>query len=114
MKAGRQRLITGQTFITDEEATYLGIAVAQTAISYKMGCIELLDAISWLGVGVISKPDAFNPSDHLEDARKLLWRAMVVSKDYCRLLRHAELFTTRTVLELTLRNIRFGSRISKR
>jgi hypothetical protein len=113
-KTGRQNLITGQTFITDEEAACLGIAVAQSGIAFKMGVLELLDGVAFSIVKAISQPDGFDPKNHIEDARKLLWRSMVVSKDHCKLLRYAELFTTRTVLELTLRNIRSGSRISKR
>jgi hypothetical protein len=114
VKTGRQNLITGQTFITDEEGACLGIAVAQSGIAFKMGVIELLDGLSSSIVKAISQQDGLDPKNHIEDARKLLWRSMTVSKDHCRLLRYAESFTTRTVLELTLRNIRSGSRISKR
>lgn len=114
LKVGCQNLITGETFITDEEASCLGLAMAMNTISLKMGVIELFDGLVFLAVGASAKRDAFEPKDFIADSGKLVWRATTVGKDFHSLLRCCQTFTNSSVLKLTWRNIWQGSRISRR
>jgi len=114
LKTGRQNLLTGSTFITDEEATYLGAFMATNAISLKMGIIELMDGTVFLLTRNVDSSEQLDPKKFMADFTKLLFRAMNVSKDYCKLLRECQTFTSSSVLKLTWRNIKQGSRISRR
>jgi hypothetical protein len=55
-KTARQNLIEGKTFISDEEATALGLAFTQKSIELKMHILEVIDTGSWLMVSLVSAP----------------------------------------------------------
>lgn len=108
-----EHIVQGHTFITDEEAATLGIAVIQEAVDLKMNAIDLIDKEYMLIASVASKPDL--PEKDLEESLgKMLWLFVLASRGSTTLLRYAQLFTTRTVTELTVRNVRHGSRFTKR
>jgi len=114
LKVGRQNILTGLTFITDEEATYMGVYVAGNAIALKMGIIELMDGLVYLVARSVESQDAVDPKNFMAEFTKLLWRGMNVSRDYCKLQRECQIFTNHTVAKLTWRNIKQGSRINRR
>lgn len=114
LKVGRQNMLTGQTFITDEEATHLGVYVANNVIAFKMGVIDLMDGFTLLMTRSVESGQIADQKTFMEPFVKLLWRSVVVSRDYFKLRREAQKFTNSSVLKLTLRNIRLGSQLSKR
>lgn len=112
-KLYRQNIILGHTFITDEEAATLGVGIAGEAINLKMGVVELWDKCLIVSALAISKPDQFSFKDHLADFKKMLWKGMVLSRQHFALTRASESITSLTILQLTWRNIKQGSRITK-
>lgn len=114
MKAGRQNLLSGQTFITDEEAASLGTYAALHAIALKTGYVELMDGMVAILTRHMGKEQPLDPTALVAEVSKLLWRTMNVALDYSRVRRVAETVTTCTVLKLTMRNVWQGSRISRR
>jgi hypothetical protein len=109
-----EHIVQGHTFITDEEAATLGIGVVQEAVDLKMNVIDLIDRGYMVIASFAATPDAL-PDKDLEDSfAKMFWLFVLASRGSTTLLRYAQLFTTRTVTELTLRNIRRGSRFTKR
>jgi hypothetical protein len=109
-----QNLVLGHTFITDEEASTLGLGVIQEAVGLKMTVIDLIDRAHLLAAAVLGAPDNFADEDLKESFEELFWLFVLASRGSTTLLRYAQLFTTRTVTELTFRNIRSGSRFTKR
>jgi hypothetical protein len=109
-----QNLVLGHTFITDEEAATLGLPVIQEAVELKMTVIDLIDRTHLLIAAILGAPDNFPDEDAKEAFGELFWPFVLASRSSTTLLRYTQLFTTRTVTELTLRNIRSGSRFTKR
>jgi hypothetical protein len=109
-----QNLVLGHTFITDEEASTLGLAVIQEAVGLKMTVIDLIDRSHVFAAAVLGTPDNFADADADEAFGELFWLFVLAARGSTALFRYAQLFTTRTVTELTWRNIRSSSRFTKR
>lgn len=117
LKVGRQNILSGLTFITDEEASHLGTYVATHAIALKTGIIELMDGVTFHVARAVEAKSSEGSEDTrrlMEQLIKLLWRGLVVSRDHSKLLRESQRFTNSSVVALTWRNIRQGSRITRR
>ena len=113
-KTRAQNLLLGHTFITDEEAATLGISIIQEAVELKMQMVDITEKVYLLAASVLSGPDTLTDEDGRKALGELLWPCVLAARSHTTLLRCAQLFTTRTVTELTLRNIRKGSRFTKR
>lgn len=114
LKVGRQNMLTGQTFLTDEEASHLGVYMATNIIALKMGIIELMDGVTYLVVRSVASDEPLDEKKFIQAFVKLLWRGVVVSRDYFKLNREVHRFTDSSILALTWRNISQGSRFRRR
>lgn len=101
-------------FITDEEAATLGLGAIQEAVELKMTVIDLIDRAHTLFAAILGAPDNFTDKDADEVFGELFWPFVLACRSSTTLLRYAQVFTNRTVMELTVRNIRSGSRLTKR
>jgi hypothetical protein len=113
-KTARQNLIEGKTFISDEEATSLGLAFTHNSIQLKMHLLDVIDAGSWLIVSLVSAPAEFNIESLVDQIAKMLWKGILISRNIDTLSDSARALSSKSVLSLTLRNIRNGSRLTKR
>jgi len=101
-----QNLIDGKTFISDEEASYLGVYVAQVSIELKMELIFMMNFIVGILVVALSSQKEFDYKEHIDDIVKLVWKGIVVSKHIDTLMRKAELFSKQSVIDLTIKNVK--------
>jgi hypothetical protein len=113
-KMRTENIVQGHTFITDEEAATLGLNVIQEAVDLKMNAMDLIDRAYMLIASIASAPDGLPDQDLEESLGTMLWLLVLASRGSTTLFRYAQLFTSRTVTELTLHNIRRGSRFTKR
>lgn len=114
LRVSRQNFLTGQTFITDDEATCLGVGVASVTVSFKMEVLDLIDGIIAMALRAAKAKDLFDPKAFVTDSGKLVWKTTTVGKSFHVLLRSSQHFTNSTVLKLTWMNIVQGSRITRR
>jgi hypothetical protein len=113
-KTARQNLIEGKTYITDEEASTLGLAMASKAIEVKMGILDLIDGTALLAAYIVGKPEEFDVKDHAQQIARMFWKGVEVSRHLDKLFEFVQVFTRRSVLKLTWMNIKNGSRLSLR
>jgi hypothetical protein len=109
-----QNIVLGNTFITDEEAASMGIVIIQEAVELKMTVVDLIGKAHFLIASLLSSAVTVTDEDAREAFGEMLWPCVLAARSHTKLLKYAQLFTTRTVTELTLRNIRSGSRFTKR
>lgn len=113
-RATRQNLIDGKTFITDEEATTLGVAFTTKCIELKMGITDLVDGACGLVIALMHSPDDFDIKDHSDDIAKLVWKGISVSRTIDVMARAARVISAKSVLSLTWQNVKTGKRITRR
>lgn len=113
-KTSRRNIIDGRTFISDEEATALGTAFTYSAIGLKLHLLDLIDSGAWLLVSLISAPAEFDMKSLPDQIFKMLWKGVLISRNIDSLMSSARAISSQSVLSLTLRNIRHGSRITRR
>lgn len=113
LKTARQNLVDGKTFISDEGAATLGAAFAHTCIELKMGIIDVLDSGTMMLV-TVGTPDNFHLKDFSTSFSQIIWKGILISKNIDLLTRAAHAISSKSVLALTLQNVRNGSRLTKR
>lgn len=113
-KASKQNLIDGKTFISDEEAAAFGMAITQSCINLKMGLLDLIETGTNLIVVIVMAPTEFEIKDYSNEVANLLWKGIVISKEIDSLSRAARAISSKSVLELTRRNLIYGSRLTRR
>jgi hypothetical protein len=113
-KTTRQNLIDGKTFISDEEAAALGVAFTNQAIALKMGIIDLVDGGTTLILSIVAAPADFEIKDSATEISQIVWKGILVSKNIDSIARGAGAIASKSVMALTLQNIRKGSRLTKR
>jgi hypothetical protein len=113
-KTSRQNIIEGKTFISDEEAVSMGLGVTDKVIELKMGIIDLIDGMSTIMLSAVTMPEEFSFKDHAKAIAKMMWTGVVVCRNIDSLFEYAHVFTRRSVLKLTLMNIKDGSRLTIR
>ena len=101
-----QNLIDGKTFITDEEASQLGIFAAQIAVNLKMNLISLIGLTVGMLTQAYSDPEKFDFQETADDIAKMVWKGVLVSKDIDTLLKQSEIFSGKSIFELTMQNLR--------
>ncbi len=104
-KQTEQNLIDGKTFISDEDASYLGRYVAQTAIELKMELISMLNFGVWIIVVILSSPEDFDLKDHADTIVKIVWKGIVVSKHIDTLSKKMDYFSRLSTFQLTMKNL---------
>ena len=105
-RMNEQNLVDGKTFISDEEACYLGNYVAQISIELKMNLKSLMNSGIGLLLVILSNPEEFSLKEHADNIIKLVWQGIVVSKHIDSLTKKVELFTKQSVFDLTMKNLR--------
>jgi hypothetical protein len=110
----RQSLVDGKTFISDEEATALGVAFTVKCIELKMGLIDLVDGVTNLLVVLMDGPDDFEIKEYSAEIADLIWKGISVSRGIDVVSRAARVISSKSVLSLTWKNIITGRRFSKR
>jgi len=110
----RQNIIEGKTFISDEEATVLGVAFAHNCIDLKMDILDLIDTGTWLLVSMLSAPAEFQIETLSTGLTKMVWQGILISKNIDLLSRSARAISSKSVLALSLQNIHNGSRLTRR
>ena len=113
-KTTRQNIIDGKTFISDEEAVALGLGMTNKVIDLKMGMLDVIDGMTTILLSAVTMPEDFCFKDHAERIARLMWTGVVVCKNIDTLFDYVQVFTRRSVLKLTLMNIKSGSRLSIR
>lgn len=101
-----QNLVDGKTFISDDEACYLGVYVAQISIELKMNLISLFNSVIGLLIYVLSNIEDFDLKEHADDIVKLVWNGIVISKHIDTLTKEVEFFTKQSIFDLTMKNLR--------
>lgn len=113
-KATRQNMIDGKTFISDEEAATLGVAFTNKCIELKMGILDLVDGATPLALSVMSAPEHFDVNSFSDEICQLVWKGILVSKNIDTIVPAARAISSKSVIALTLQNIRNGNRLTRR
>ncbi len=103
-KATRQNLIDGKTFISDDEATALGVLVTSLSIELKMHIIDITDTYVMLLLACSRNPTEFNITKYSKEIAKSVWMGVVVSKNIDSLMRSAKKVTSQSIIKLTIHN----------
>ncbi|MCG2778019.1 MAG: hypothetical protein L6406_20300 [Desulfobacterales bacterium] len=100
-----QNLLDGKTFISDEDASYLGIYFAQICVEMKMNLISMMSQ----GVGLILKfmsdSENFDLKVSAKELSQIIWKAVLVSKDIDTLTNRINVYTENSLFNLTLKNM---------
>lgn len=100
-----QNLLDGKTFISDEDASYLGTYFAQICVEMKMNLISMMSQ----GVGLIlefsSDPENFDLKSSAKELSQIIWKAVLVSKDIDTLTNRINVYTENSLFYLTLKNM---------
>jgi len=107
----RQNIIDGKTFISDEEAASLGVAFAHNSIELKMRIIDLVDSATGLIVTCLSAPAALEKALPTEIAQ-LAWKGILVSKNIDSFTGAARAIARKSLIALTVQNIRKGGSLT--
>lgn len=102
-----QNLVDGKTFISDEDASYLGVYNAQIIIELKMRIISMITLFIVIVLTAISNPEEFEAKEHADSIKDLVWAAIVVSKHIDTLSNAVDYFIDNSVFDLTFANL-FG------
>ncbi len=105
VKTSEQNLIDGKTFISDEEASYLGVYTAQISIGLKMELISIMNSTIGLLIVALSSADEFDYKEHLDEIVDLVWKGIVVSKHIDTLTKKTNYISSLSVFDLTMRNL---------
>lgn len=110
----RQNIIDGKTFVSDEEATALGVAFTVKCIELKMGILDLVEDATGLIVALMNSPVGFEIKDYSTEIANLIWKGVSVSRGIDITSRAARAVSNQSVLSLTWQNIVTGKRFTKR
>lgn len=113
-KVTRQNIIDGKTFISDEEAATLGVAFTHKCIELKMGILDLVDGVTTILLPLVSAPEHFDVKTFSDVICQLVWKGILVSRNIDTIAPAARALSSKSVIALTLQNIRYGSRLTRR
>lgn len=104
-KTTRQNLIEGKTFISDGEATCLGLLVMHQSIELKMNLIALMDTAVMILLSAVNKPEEFEVKKFANEIAQAAWKGVIVSKNIDSLMKTAKGINSKSLVELTIRNM---------
>ena len=104
-----QNLLDGKTFISDEDASYLGIYFAQICVEMKMNLISIMNQGVGLILDFLSDSENFDLKASANELSQIIWKAVLVSKDIDTLTNRINVYTEESLFNLTLKNM--GSRL---
>lgn len=110
----RQNIIDGKTFISDEEAAALGVAFTNECIELKMGILDIVDGVTMLSLSLVGAPEQFAIKTFSGEICQLVWKGILVSKNIDTIAPAARAISSKSVIALTLQNIRSGNRLTRR
>lgn len=114
-RVASRNLIDGKTFVSDEEATVLGVAVTSKCIQLKMELTDLVDGVTGLVIVMVQNSDKrFEFKDYTQEISELIWRGISVSRHIDLISRAARTICSKSVLSLTVENMRTGRGLTKR
>lgn len=100
-----QNLVDGKTFISDEDASYLGVDNARIIIELKMRIISMITPSLVIVLTAISNPEEFEAKEHADSIKDLVWAAIIVSKHIDTLSNAVDYFIDKSVFNLTVANL---------
>ena len=101
----KQNLIDGKTFITDEEAATLGVAVAYNSIELKMHLFAITDTVTMIALSIRDDPDKFELKTFSNDIAQAAWKGVIVSRNIDSLMKIARAVTSQSTISLAIRNL---------
>ena len=101
----KQNFLDGKTFITDEEASYLGDFYAPIVIGIKMNIMNELDKLVGVSVRYLNDPEKFCLEKEADEISQIFWYAILAAKDFDLLNRHLDHIRKKNILTLTSENI---------
>lgn len=101
-----QNIIDGKTFITDEEASYLGPHTALIAIELKMELINILNSGVGLLATLLSSKDGIDIKEHADEILKLIWKGILISKHIDTLTKKMDYLKAHSSFDLTIKNLK--------
>ena len=101
----KQNLLDGKTFITDEEASYLGDSYAPIVIGIKMNIVNVLDKFVGISVRYLNDPENFCLRKEANEISQIFWHGILAAKDFDLLNRHLDHIRKKNILMLTKENI---------
>lgn len=113
-RVAKQNIIEGKTFISDEEATTLGVAFTTKCIELKMGMLNLVDGVTGLMIALVDGPTNFEIKDYSAELADMIWKGISVSRNIELTARAAKAISSKSVLALTFENMITGKRLTKR
>lgn len=100
-----QNLIEGKTFISDEDASYLGKYIAQICVHLKMNLIDMIDQGTGMIVSICVDPGDFEMKKSAKEISDIIWKAILVSKDIDTLTKQIDRISSESLLSLTMKNL---------
>jgi hypothetical protein len=106
LERSEQNIIDGKTFISDEEASNLGVHNARVSIELKMKLTSLQsNALSLLNQALLN-PAKFQMQDYIDEIIKISWDGIIVSKNIDYLSNKVDFYTNKNIFELSLLNLK--------
>lgn len=110
----KQNIVEGKTFISDEEATTLGVLFTHKCIELKMGIIDLIDSGGMFVAVLLASPETFDIKNFSTEIAEVIWKAISVVRSIDLLAAPARVISSKSVLALTVQNVMTGKRLTKR
>ena len=100
-----QNLVDGKTFISDEDASYLGPYFAQICVEMKMNLISMMNQGVGLILAFLADSENFDLKGSANEISQIIWKAVLVSKDIDTLTNRINVYTDESLFNLTLKNM---------
>ena len=113
-RIAKQNIVEGKTFISDEEATALGVPFTHKCIELKMGIIDLIDSGATFVTVLLTSPEEFDIKNFSTEIAEVIWKAISVARNIDLLAAPARVISSKSVLALTVQNVMTGKRLTKR
>lgn len=107
-KTSKQNIVEAKTFISDSEATSIGVGFTGKCIELKMEILNFLDGGESLAFVILSSPDDFEIRNYAAEISQLLWRAILIFRDIDYLSDASRNVTSKSLATLTIENMRTG------
>lgn len=113
-RISQQNLIDGKTFISDEEATALGVTFTHGCIELKMRILDLIDGGTGVLLGIMNSPTEFAMKDYSGEVAELCWKGILISRKIDLLSKAATAISSKSVWRIAAQNFFTGKRITRR
>lgn len=97
-----QNVLSGKTYISDEEASYLDGNISSSIITLKLTGIETLESFKSLFTYISS--DDYSLFDNSQDFENFIWKITLLSKKIHLLFQQCEILENQNIFILTYKN----------